>query len=134
MPSPPSTPTQKHLTRDQRLKILTLRGQKKSYHQISRMVGCTYRQAHYICSINKATPRKCRGRYPKLSEDRLTSVIDWIRATFDNRCKTVDQIVIELNLPVCGETLRKALKARGMAAYPAAKKPAARSRYPTQGR
>lgn len=117
----PTTPTRKHLSRDERIKILTLRDEGSSYIRIARKIGCTERQVQYVCSTNKATPRKGRGRHQKLSEDRLTGVIDWIRATFDNRCKSVHQIVAELDLPVCGETLRKALKARGMTMHLAEK-------------
>jgi ketohexokinase/beta-glucosidase len=70
----------------------------------------------------QGNPPQAPWPLPKLSEDRLTGVIDWIRATFDNHCKTVDQIVAELNLPICRETLRKVLKACGMTTRLAAKK------------
>ncbi|KAJ5675673.1 transposable element tc1 transposase [Penicillium macrosclerotiorum] len=126
----PSMPTRKHLTRDERLKILTLREEGVSYKRIADRLSCTYRQVQYICELGKATPRKGRGRKPKLSNEQLDDVISWIRSSFDNRQKSVYQIVAELELPVCGDTLRNMLKKRGMRAYPAAQAPPLYPRTP----
>ncbi|KAJ5142535.1 transposable element tc1 transposase [Penicillium bovifimosum] len=91
----PSTPTRKQLARDERIEIISQLKDGNTLLQIARNIGRT------------ATSRKGRGRHPKLSEDRLTGVIGWIRTGFDNRCKSVDQIVAELNLSVCRETLQR---------------------------
>jgi hypothetical protein len=126
----PTTLTRKHLSRDERIEILSLRNDGNSYIRIARKAGSTGRQVQYVCSINKATPRKGRGRHQKRLEDRITGVIDWIRATFDNRCKSVHQIVAELDLPVGCETLRKALMTGGMTLHLAAQKSPLDSEYP----
>jgi transposase len=83
----PSTPTRKQLSRDERLKILTLRETGQTYDPIASKMGCTSRQAHYVCKLNQATPRKGRGRRSKLSEDRIDEVIEWMHASSDNRSK-----------------------------------------------
>lgn len=123
---PPSTPRPyKRLTRDQRLHIIVLSQEGYTYKQIASRVGCTKNQARYTTVSQKPTPQKGSGRKPKLSEEQLDSTIEWIRLSFDNRAKPCDQIAAELHLPVCGETLRRALKKRGMEAHPAAVAPAA---------
>ena len=61
-------------------------------------------------------PRKRTGRRPILTEALVLETIDWIRKSFDNRCLKYDEIVTELQLPCCGETLRRALKKYGMTA------------------
>jgi hypothetical protein len=113
----PSTPTHKHLSRDERLKILTLRETGQTYDRIAIKMGCTSHQVHYVCKLNQATPRKGRGRRSKLSEDRIDGVIEWMHASSDNRSKSAHQIMTDLELPVCAETLRKTLKARGISTY-----------------
>ncbi|KAJ5793210.1 uncharacterized protein N7503_009188 [Penicillium pulvis] len=123
---PPSTPRpSKHLTRDQRLRVLCLAGEGYTYSQIASRLGCTKNQVRYTTVSQKPTPKKSSGRKPKLSKEQLDSTIEWIRSSFDNRAKSCNQIAAELHLPVCGETLRKALKSRGMEAHPAVVAPAA---------
>lgn len=123
---PPSTPRPaKHLTRDQRIRVLCLAEEGYTYKQIASRLGCTKNQARYTAVSQKPTPKKSTGRKPKLSKEQLDSTIEWIRSSFDNRAKSCNQIAAELHLPVCGETLRKALKSRGMETHPAAVAPAA---------
>ncbi|KAJ5779445.1 hypothetical protein N7457_007165 [Penicillium paradoxum] len=123
LPLMPRTPRQKHLTRDERLKILVLLDEGQSYSEIAPKIPCSIGQVRYTRLMAHPTPTKRTGRKPILTEALVLETIDWIRKSFDNRCKKYDEIVMELQLPCCGETLRRALKKYGMTARPAALKP-----------
>ncbi|KAJ5142537.1 uncharacterized protein N7515_001324 [Penicillium bovifimosum] len=69
-----TTPANKQLSRDERIKILPLRKEGNTSMRLSRHVGCTKRQVQHVCNIDKATPRKGRGSHLKLSENRVTGV------------------------------------------------------------
>lgn len=47
----------------------------------------------------------------------------FIQSNFNLQTKSFDEVVIDLNLPVCGETFRRILQKRGFANYKAQIKP-----------
>jgi hypothetical protein len=113
------------LTRDQRLITRTYRDNGASFTTIQQSTGFSLSQICYTCRNNvDLTPQKRKsGRPHKLSSETLNNVIKWIQSSFERRCLTYDQVCIQLELPVCGETLRTDLKKGEMDAHPAAQKP-----------
>lgn len=126
--NPPETPRgprrSQHLSRDDRLRTQTLYDFAGfSIAKIANLLNITYNQAHHACKASTPTPHKHTGRPLRMSDDSLDEVICWISSSFENRYKTCDQIASELTLPICGETLRKMLKSRGIRAHTAARNP-----------
>jgi transposase len=125
-PAPPTTPTRRSrswATRDQRLLARGLRAQKLTYAQISSQLGMTYRQVQTACTEGRATPRKPRGGRPKLAEDQLDDIIEFITFSKETRRMPYETIIRELQLPVCKSTLRKVLAKRGYHRCKALRKP-----------
>lgn len=93
--------------------------------EISRRTGFSESQVRYTCKNNVAlTPQKHKtGRPPKISPQRLDEVISWMSASTERRNLSCDKVVAQLDLEICGESLRKALKQRGVVAHAAAPKP-----------
>lgn len=122
----------RQLTRDERLKILTLRKYLNlPQTRIAEQLGVSMNQVRYTCHHGQVTPKHYRaGRAKKLSESEVDEIVDWIQASPDNRAKSYDEIVRELDLFVCGETLRVALKERGVSTYHGAKPVASRQQVP----
>lgn len=124
-PSPPTPlPTLKsNLGRDDRLRILTLRDAGLPCTAISKQLHLSYRQVQYTCQTQQASPKKPKGQPPKLSEEKMDEIIDWISASKHNRRKPFYQVINELDLGVTVPTLRRALKKRGYTRCKALQKP-----------
>lgn len=111
----PKLSTMGQLNRDLRMRIKILRDEANfSVRDISRRTGFSERQVRYTCQNNIALiPQKHKcGRPPKISRQRLDEVIVWMSASAARRNLSCDQVVAQLNLEICGETLRIALKQR----------------------
>ena len=114
--SQPRTPTKHrpYLSRDQRLIVLKYREDDWSYSALSRHLGMSWSQVYHTCAVSQqATPKHKSGRKPKLSDQQVSDAIDYIGSDSNIRVKGYDEIVRDLDLPVCGETFRLALKKRG---------------------
>lgn len=120
-----------HLTRDQRLIIRTHRDRGDSLRDIKQHTGFSLSQIRRACRNDvDLTPQKHKsGRPSKLSPEALQQVIAWIQQSLEHRILTCDQVCMQLSLPICGETLRIALKKKGMEAHPAAQKPPITDRH-----
>ena len=98
--TPPSNPKRENstcLNRDDRIRVLTLRGVGCSYQQISNQLGISHRQVQYTCQSQRATPRKAHGQPPKLSDDQVNDIIAWISASKINHRMPYHKIVQELD-------------------------------------
>ena len=124
----------RQLTRDERLKILTLRKYLNlPQTRIAQQLSVSMNQVRYTCHHGQVTPQNHRtGRPKKLSESEVDEIVDWIQASPENRPKSYDEIVRELDLAVCGETLRVALKERGISTYYGANPVTACQRVPSK--
>ena len=84
---PPSTPKKRQLTRDQRLRIQTLReiGWETDAihaHFRSTIANLSLYQVEYACKFTHPTPRKRSGRPPLLDKEQEAQLID----TMHQRC------------------------------------------------
>ena len=62
---PPRTPPQKRLSRDDRLRILTLRNDAKRKHKdIAKVVGCSERAVRYTCQKHQPIPQHHKAERP----------------------------------------------------------------------
>lgn len=112
-PSTPKKQRSKDLGRDDRIRILTLRDEKLSYSYIASRIPCTVSQVRYVCQSGRATPQKqFFGRHPKLSDEKLLEIKEWIQESPERGALSMDEIVKVLRLPVCGFTLQQGLTGR----------------------
>ena len=70
---PPSTP-RKHLTRDQNIRVQTLRDAGFKYKQIHEQLGFSYKQIQRACLASRPTPKKRSGRPPVLLEEQVDEI------------------------------------------------------------
>jgi transposase/predicted SAM-dependent methyltransferase len=115
-----------HLTRDQRLLIRSHRDRGDTLRTIRQNTGFTLNQIQYACRDDvNLTPQKNKSGHPtRITAAHLDQIIEWIRSSLQNRIYTCEKKVEILELPICGDTLRRMLKKRGMKAHPGAQKPA----------
>ncbi|QGA12561.1 hypothetical protein EYB26_000205 [Talaromyces marneffei] len=105
-----SKPYSTRLNRDDRIRILTLREAGFTYLQIASQLHITHDQVQYTCQSQQATPKKARGRTPKLSEEDVDRVIDWISSSKRTRRMPYYKVIRELDLPIGATALARALK------------------------
>ena len=74
-----------HLSRDERLQVLTLRSKNLSYNQIAVRLGITKNQVHYTIDQGHPTPKKKTGRPPLLDEDQVQDLVAFVCASRQNR-------------------------------------------------
>uniref|UniRef100_A0A093UQ59 Uncharacterized protein n=1 Tax=Talaromyces marneffei PM1 TaxID=1077442 RepID=A0A093UQ59_TALMA len=118
-----SKPYSTRLNRDDRIRILTLREAGFTYLQIASQLHVTHDQVQYTCQSQQATPKKARGRTPKLSEEDVARVIDWISSSKRTRRMPYYKVIRELDLPIGATALARALKKRGYTRCKALRKP-----------
>ncbi|KAF4200233.1 hypothetical protein CNMCM8927_003680 [Aspergillus lentulus] len=133
MPTPePSTPPQQaaeqrgnsiRLSRDDRIRVLTLRDAGFTYQQIADQLQITHRQVQYTCQSQQMTPTKAPGQPPKLSEEDVDNIIAFISSSKRNRRMPFYKLCEELDLPVGPTALARALKKRGYTRCIALRKP-----------
>ena len=105
-----SKPYSTRLNRDDRIRILTLRDAGFTYLEIATMLHVTHDQVQYTCQSQRATPKKARGKTPKLSEEDVDRIIEWISSSKRTRRMPYYKVVRELDLPVGATALARALK------------------------
>jgi ketohexokinase/beta-glucosidase len=120
---PEASKNSARLTRDDRLQVLTLRDAGFTYQQISAQLGITYHQVQYTCQSRQATPKKARGQPPKLSEEDVDNIIDFITSSKRTRRLSYTKVIQELELPVGATALARALRKRGYTRCKALRKP-----------
>ena len=88
-PDPPDEPEPRQnstrLNCDERIRILTLRDAGFTYQQITAQLQLTYQQVQYTCQSHQATPKKAPGQTPKLSEEDVDKIIDFISSSKQTR-------------------------------------------------
>jgi len=124
---PPSTPQRasKHLTRDQRVQVRTLRLAKHTYSEISRLLNITQRQVQLAAQAEQHTPKKRTGRPSVLAEAQVDQLVEYVCSS---RTARLQSYVILANGPfshwnVSFYCIRHALRKRGFRRYVARAKP-----------
>jgi transposase len=126
MPTPPSTPPRKRLTRDQRRDILLLRRQGHTYQYIADFLHVSHGAVQYTCKKRQATPQhKNAGRPPRLSNEEADKVEEFVTRSKATRRMTYLQIAEALwpEGEVGAESVRYALHKRGYRRRFALRKP-----------
>ena len=79
-PEPSRTPPRKRLSRDDRLRILTLRNDAKwKYKDIARVIGCTERVVQYTCEKHQPTPQHHKVERPlKLNKEEINQLKQFV--------------------------------------------------------
>lgn len=83
----------------------------------------TYWQVQYTCQSHQATPKKAHGQKPKLSEEDVDKIIDFISSSKRTRRLPYYKVIQELDLPIGTTALARALKKRGYSRCKALQKP-----------
>jgi transposase len=120
---PPSTPKKKHLTRDERLRIQTLRSINMSYGDIARHLHVTERQVQHACGTEHPTPLKRSGRPGLLSNEQKRVLIEFVCLSKLNRRLTYTQLSAAFDWDVSVYAIRHALQKAGFKRYAARAKP-----------
>jgi transposase len=123
---PPPTPPRKRLSRDDRLRILTLREVGWKMKDISKQLGCTERAVRYTCKEARMTPQHKRaGRPPKLNADEIDRLEEFMLSSKKTRRMTYQQLADNLypEGDIGVEAVKYALKSRGYKRYVALRKP-----------
>jgi len=108
---PPSTPKKKRLTRDQRRDILLMRSLGKKYSEIALHLNVSERAVQYTCNTQMATPKKRSGRPPKLSEERVDEIENYIsKQSRDARRMTYQELATTFDTSV--DCIKRALRKR----------------------
>jgi hypothetical protein len=95
----PSTPKRRQLTRDNRLRIQTLREggwEIDVIHAHLRPIinNLTMRQVEYACRFTHPTPRKRPGRPELLNKDQETELIAFVRTSKISRRLTYFELAV----------------------------------------
>lgn len=120
---PESRQNSTRLQRDDRIRVLALRDAGLTYQQIASQLQMTLRQVQYTCQSQQTTPKKARGQKPKLSEDDIDKIIEFISSSKRNRHMPYYKVIQELDLPVGTTALSRALKKRGYTRCEALREP-----------
>ena len=107
---PGSKQNSARLTRDDRIRVIALRDAGLTYQQITSQLQITYRQVQYTCQSHQATPKKARGQKPKLSEQDIDYIIEFISSSKQTRRMAYHKVIEELNLSVGTTALSRALR------------------------
>jgi transposase len=127
-PNVPSTPPpllrrrRQNTSRDDRLRVHTLREIGWNSRDITRHTGLTQNQVRYALT-HPSTPRKPSGRPSQLSPNDIDRIIEWVCASKANRRSRWDQIPQKLGLNVGYYTVRRALRNAGFERRLARRKP-----------
>jgi transposase len=117
------TPTKRRLTRDQRLRIQTLREVGWTYEAIMKQYGVTKNAVRYACH-NPPTPKKSTGRPAAVTEEEIQNIIAFICRNRENRRLPYARVIETLRLShLTKRSLSYALQKHGFTRRVAAKKP-----------
>ena len=108
----PATPKKTRLTRDDRLRIRTLREVGWSYQDIVSKYGFTYSGVQYACT-HPLTPSKRAGRPPQMNQEQSDALVAFVTASQHNRRLPYEQIADLLGLTCGVESIKYALRKRG---------------------
>jgi transposase len=122
---PPSTPPRRHLTRDQRLQIRTLRGIGLTYERIASHLKVSYQQVQRACQAEQSTPKKHTGRPSKLSQEQVDELIAYIRQSRETRRTSYLRLATKVfpHWGVGEYAIRSSLRRAGYRRYIALAKP-----------
>lgn len=107
-----SSPHSTQTTRDDRIRITTLRDAGLTYEQISKQLGLTAHQVQYAVK-QPITPKKRSGRPATLSQEEVDRIIKWMTASEENRNTSWMKIPAILELDVGYYAVRNALRKAG---------------------
>jgi transposase len=89
----PKRISSKHLSRDDRLRVLTLHKTANwDYSKIAKETGFSYNQVRYTCHAGDPTPMKRSGRPFRLTDDQVKELIAFMSASETNRQMTHRQL------------------------------------------
>ena len=127
--TPPRTPIQEYqeynpwASRDRHQKILLMTDLGYSQRAIASYLDTFRHVVQYTQKIQHATPQKPKGRPPKLTEDQLDEVIEFISISKQNRRMPYYRVIDVLNLDISTHCLRNSLNRRGYRRCIALRKP-----------
>ena len=117
-------------SRDQRLRVHTLRDAGHSYAEIAFLTSVTYRQVYHAAHV-PVTPRKRSGRPALLTAEKIESLIEFVCATSKNRRLSWAALPEALGWDCSQYPIRYALRKAGFSRYPALRKPPVSERMRT---
>lgn len=122
-PEPPSTP-KSHLTRDDRIKINTLRSVGWTYEAIAAYMNCSQRQMQYTVSESKVTLTKRAERSIVVCQQDVNTIVDFVTSTKTGRQMAWSRIPIALSMTyITTRQIFGILRRAGFSRYVARKKP-----------
>jgi transposase len=110
-------------SRDRRQKILLMTHLGYSQRILAQYLDITRRTVLYTQHVDQATPKKSKGRPPKLSNEQMDEFIEFISASKQNRRMGYNRVIEIVYLIVSKQTLRLALNRQGYRRYIALRKP-----------
>lgn len=103
-----------HLTRDDRIRVLTLHEAGFTKAKICEQLGFTRAQVVYTINQGLLSPRKRDGRPKKLTTQEVDAIIAYIRTNAETRQKSWRQIALHFaDLRVNERTIQRACEIRG---------------------
>lgn len=125
-PPSPRHPHHRYLSRDERLRVQTLRDAGWKLPEIQQQLGITWNQAQYACS-HRLTPQKRSGRPPVLEEEQVDEIELFVISSKTNRLMSYYRLSTIFQ-PIMGDVasaraIRGALERRGYKRYVARQKP-----------
>lgn len=126
MATPPSTPTRKRLTRDQRRDVLLMRRLGYTYQYIASFLHISQRAVQYTCQKQQVTPQHGNaGRPPRLNKEEADKVEQFVLQSRETRQMTYLQVAEALwpEGEVSAESIRYTLHQRGYRRRIALRKP-----------
>ena len=120
-PSLPSTPKNRYLDRDIRLKILTLRDLGWHYGPIATHLNVTPRQVQLAINAGHPTPSKRPGRPSTIDTPQRQDLVAYVTRNKETRRLTYGQLAAIFNASI--DRIRLALHKAGYSRRVARKKP-----------
>ena len=118
----PIIPTKQRLSRDRRLQIRILREIGWTYSAIIRQYNITKNAVQYVYQ-NPPTPRKYINRPVQITEEEVTTIIEFVYINRENRRLSYARIIKILRLQVIIRLLSNILRRFGFTRRITAKKP-----------